>query len=209
MPGNPGSSLPAVLKETFLPRKTMLIAGWLAMASAFFTLPLVYLSYRLEGRLDATAVSLQSVMQVAGTLMFVAITVYLRRLLNGHFSFHATDRSIGLLIKAALIAGALTLLSLHIPSMKDTTALAVIVTLVAQGIVQVQFGFKLRSLPADLGGLLQPFCYANIATGFLIATIVLIPLGVLASAIADLMLGTIFFNLARQSDAADTDNAAP
>jgi hypothetical protein len=36
------------------------------------------------------------------------------------------------------------------------------------------------------------------ATGILIASVVLILVGVLVSAISDLMLGTIFFTIARQ-----------
>ena len=36
--------------------------------------------------------------------------------------------------------------------------------------------------------MLRPFCYANIATGILLASIVLIPFGILTSAISDLML---------------------
>jgi hypothetical protein len=46
---------------------------------------------------------------------------------------------------------------------------------------------KLLKLPDDLGGMLKPFCYANMATGIFLASIVLIPLGILTSAISDLM----------------------
>jgi len=176
----------------------MLTAGWLAMISAFMSIPLLYLSYRLEGRLDITALGIQAVMQIAGTLLFVALILYLRKLLNAHFGFHDTDRSIGLMLKAGVTAGALTVLSLCFTPMRETAALAVIVILVAQGVVQAQFGWKLLKLPHDLGGMLKPFCYANMATGIMLASVVLLPVGVLVSAIADLMLGTIFFNLARQ-----------
>ena len=189
--------------------KTMIFAGWLAMISAFVSIPLVYLSYRLEGRSDATAVSIQAVMQFAGTLLFVALLLYFRKLLHERFMFHDTDRSIGLLIKAGVAAGVLTLLSLYVTPLKETSALAVVVILVAQGIVQVQFGYKLLRLPHDLDGMLKPFCYANMATGIMIASVVLIPVGVLASAIADLMLGTIFFNIARRLKAPAPDRTAP
>ncbi|MBP1728496.1 MAG: hypothetical protein H6Q56_869 [Deltaproteobacteria bacterium] len=189
--------------------KTMTIAGWLAMISAFFTLPLMYLSYRLEGRLDATASIIQTTMQLAGTLLFVALLLYFRKLLHARFIFHDTDRSIGLMIKAGVIAGILTVVSLYVTSLKETTALAVIVILVAQGVVQVQFGYKLLKLPDDLGGMLKPFCYANMATGIMIASVVLFPVGVLVSAISDLMLGTIFFNIARRTKEPDLDRAAP
>jgi hypothetical protein len=192
-----------------LTRKAMITAGWLAMISAFVSIPLFYLSYRLEGRIDATASTIQTIMQIAGTLLFVAILHYFRKLLNAHFMYHDTDRSIGLMIKAGVIAGALTVLSLNFTPLRETTALAVIVILVAQGLVQVQFGYKLLNLPHDFGGMLKPFCYANMVTGIMIASVVLIPAGVLVSAITDLMLGTIFFNVARQTEEPGRDSSKP
>jgi len=186
----------------------MVIAGWLAMISAFMSLPMLYLSYRLEGRVDLIALSIQATMQIAGTLLFVAIILYLRKLLQAHFSFHDTDRSIGLMLKAGVTAGVLTVLSLCITSMRETAALAVIVILVAQGVVQAQFGYKLLKLPHDLGGMLKPFCYANMATGIMLASVVLLPVGVVVSAVADLMLGTIFFNMARQLRAKEEERTA-
>jgi len=178
--------------------KSMVIAGWLAMISAFMSLPMLYLSYRLAGRVDSAAFIIQAVMQIAGTLLFVALILYLRQLLQAHFSFHDTDRSIGLMLKTGVTAGALTVLSLCFTPLRETVALAVIVILVVQGVVQAQFGYKLLKLPHDLGGMLKPFCYANMATGIMLASVVLLPVGVVVSAIADLMLGTIFFNMVRQ-----------
>jgi hypothetical protein len=67
------------------------------------------------------------------------------------------------------------------------------------GIVQAQFGFRLRRLPDNLGGLLKPFCYANMATGILLASVILMPLSIIISALSDLMLGTIFFNMSRMA----------
>jgi len=65
--------------------------------------------------------------------------------------------------------------------------------------VQLQFGYKLLKLPDDLGGMLKPFCYANMATGIFLSSIVLLPLGILASAISDLMLGTIFLSVSKSA----------
>jgi hypothetical protein len=73
----------------------------------------------------------------------------------------------------------------------------VLAIIVAQGVVQAHFGYKLLKLPNDLGGMLKPFCYVNMATGILMATIILIPVGIVVSAISDLMLGTIFFNMGK------------
>ena len=46
--------------------------------------------------------------------------------------------------------------------------------------------------------ILKPFCIQNIATGICEASLVLILVGVVVSAVGDLMLGTIFFNVSKQ-----------
>ena len=167
------------------------------MASAFLTLPLVYLSFKLEGRIDVKATVIQALIQTFGTFLFVAIILYLKKLLNSLFNFHDTDRNLDLMIVTGAVTGIISPVALYAPPLKASVEQAVIIILIVQGIVQLQFGYKLLKLPGDLGGMLKPFCYANIATGIFLASIVLIPLGILASAISDLMLGTIFLSVAK------------
>lgn len=179
------------------------------MASAFLTLPLAYLSFSLEGRGDLYANEFQTLIQASGTLIFVAIILYLKRFLNFFFTFHDTDTSIALMVMASMATGAVTLGMFSFPTLKESLESAVIVILALQGIVQIQFGYKLLKLPNDLGGMLKTFCYANMATGLLLATVIFIPLSMLVSALSDLMLGTIFFSMAktitRQSCHENTD----
>ena len=66
--------------------------------------------------------------------------------------------------------------------------------------MQIMFGVKLLQLSNDLKGLHKPYCYLNIITGICLATVVLLPVGILASAITDVMLGTIFFQAAKQPE---------
>jgi len=173
------------------------------MASAFLTLPLVYLSYILENRTDILATVLQAVIQISGTVLFIAIVLFLKRLLNSRFKFHDTDRNIDLLIIASVVTGVLSLGPLYFTPLKESLGAVVIVILIVQGIVQVYFGYKLLKLPYDLGGMLKPFCYANMATGIMLVSVVLIPLAIVISAVSDLMLGTIFFNLSRLAEKDD------
>lgn len=175
------------------------------MASAFLTLPLIYLSYLIESRTDAVATLVAAAIQLSGTMLFVAIVCYLKKLLNAVFRFHDTDRNLNLLVIAAIVIGVLSLGALYSEPLKQSLGSAVIVVLIAQGIVQAHFGYRLLKLPYDLGGMLKPFCYANMATGVLLASVVLIPAGILVSAISDLMLGTIFFNIARLATVADSE----
>jgi len=177
--------------------RAMIIAGWVAMTSAFASIPVAYLSWKLEGRIDSTATLIQTSIQVSAILIFLAITLSLKKLLNVNFNFHDTDKSIDWMIKANVVAGILTVIALQTVQYKDTLGIAALLILVAQGVVQIQFGYKLLKLQNNLGGMLKPYCYANMATGICIASVILILVGVLISAIADLMLGTIFFNIAK------------
>jgi hypothetical protein len=180
-----------------LTSKTLKIAGCLTMTSAFIALPLVYISFRLEGMIDLYAVVIQTIIQIAGTFLTVAILLYLKRFLNSILTFHSIDRNIDLINIAIVVTGVLSIIILFFTSLKESIGPIVIAILVMQGILQAQLGYRLLKLPNDLGGLLKPYCYINMATGILLASIVLIPLGILASAISDLMLGTIFLNMSR------------
>ena len=183
---------PRIIPLTY---RALTIAGWLTMISAFASVPMAYLAFKLEGQIDPTTTLILATMQTAGTLLFVAITVLLKRFLNRIFSFHDTDKSIELMIMANVVAGVFVVGGMYIPQIKEPVNTAALVLMVFQGIVQMQFGVKLLKLQHGLGGLLKPFCYLNMATGVCIASIVLIIVGVVASAVSDLMLATIFFNV--------------
>lgn len=177
--------------------KSLVAAGWITMVSAFIALPLAYLTFKLEGKTDSTGPTVLALSQVFGTVLFVVITRYFKKLLNVHFAFFDTDRQIDLMIMANIGAGMLVLAGLFFTPLKETLGIAVMVILVFQGIVQIQFGYRLQKLQNNLGGMLKPFCYTNIATGICIASVVLIFVGVVVSAVSDLMLGTIFFSVAK------------
>ena len=173
------------------------IAGSLAMLSAFLTLPLVYVSYKLVNKADLITIIVQTVITLSGAVLFTFIVLYLMKFIHAFFKFHRVDRNLLLLIVANIVVAVLTLVAIYFTQLKESIEYAVLTVVVAQGIVQTQLGYKLLKLPNDLGGMLKPFCYANIATGVLMASIFLIPLGIVASAISDLMLGTIFLNMGK------------
>jgi hypothetical protein len=88
-----------------LTHRTLNIAGWLTLISAFASIPMAYLAFKLEGQVASTGTLILAKMQVAGTILFVAITLILKRLLNCIFNFHDTDKSIDLMIMANVVAG--------------------------------------------------------------------------------------------------------
>jgi hypothetical protein len=144
-------------------------------------------------------------MQVAGTILFVAITLFLKRFLNRIFIFHDTDKNIDLMVMANVVAGIFVIGGMYLSQIKETAGIAALVIMVFQGIVQIQFGYKLQKLQNSLGGLLKPFSYLNMVTGVCVASIVLILVGVVVSAISDLMLAMIFFSISKQLKEAELD----
>ena len=168
------------------------------MTSAYATVPMVYLAFVLEGRRDSVAIITQVGLQVIGTSLFVAITLILKQVLGRLFKFHETDRSIDLMVMANVAAGGLLLGGIFFPGVGENTGVAALVLMVFQGLVQLQFGYKLLGLRNNLGGMLKTFCFLNMATGLCIASVILVLPGILLSAISDLMLATIFFEIARE-----------
>lgn len=186
-------------------RRNLTIAGWIAMISAFASIPAAYLSWKLEGRSDMTATIIQTGIQIAGLVIFLAITLSLRRLLNSRFKFHDADKSIDWMIRANVVGTVLAVSAMQTTLLRDALGIAIIVVMAAQGVVQILLGYRLLRLQADLDGMLKPFCYLNMATGICLASVVLVLVGIALSALSDLLLGTIFFHMAgKLSDSPDS-----
>lgn len=177
--------------------RTLILAGWLAMISAFVSIPLSYVLYRLEGNTDITVTAAKIGIQAGGIVLYVAISLFLKRLLNAGFGFRDADKSIILMIVANVVASMLAVASLCYAPLKETLDMAALAPMIFQGFIQIQFGYKLLKLPHNLDGMLRPFCYLNMATGVCVASVVLLIAGIVVSSISDLMLGTIFFHIAR------------
>jgi hypothetical protein len=193
----------------FLTYRMLKTAGWLAMASAFASIPLTYFSFQLDGSADSGATGILVGIQLVGMILYVAIALFLRRLLNARFTFHDTDRSIDLMIVLNVAASVIAVVATCLPHVKEKEALeiAALAIVAFQGLVQVRFGVRLLRLQDSLDGMLKPFCYLNMATGICMASVVLMLVGVLVSSISDLMLGTIFFYIARLVRAPDSSGA--
>ena len=88
------------------------------------------------------------------------------------------------------------MLGMALPSLESAVGVFGIFMVMVLGILQIAFGVRLLRLPDDLGGLHKPYCYLNIVTGACLTSIILIPVGMLAGAVSDVMLGTIFFQIA-------------
>lgn len=181
---------------TTLTKEKLNLAGWCAVTSGVITIPSFMLWAFLDSHPSSGADVFQATLTLIGLALFIYIFSSLLQLLNIRFDFHDTDVLINLLIWINIGAAILNLLVLLVSRLEALIGALLVIALVAFGLIYVAFGVRLLRFSQPLFGLLKPFSYMSIVTGICFATIVLIPVGLMTSAIADVILGIIFFRAA-------------
>jgi len=169
------------------------IAGFLAMTSAVLSIPLLLLSYHFYENDEMGYALFLTFAQLAGLCLFTYLNSFLKRFLNLRFSFHETDNYIDFLITINVFLTLAGIGELFLPALAEPLEQFSLLLIASFGVGQLLFGLKLFQVPDSLYGMLKPFSFLTIFTGILIATILLLPLASLTGAIADVILGTIFF----------------
>ncbi len=183
------------------------LAGWLSIARAALTIPALILSFVLgfiqgvTGRVIVIGVGTKIILAALGIIglgIYIYIYSSLRQLLNNRFSFHDIDTYITAFIWVGVVGFVFNILA----SISEQLGIVVIVisffAIIPLGIISIVFAAKLLRLPDDLFGLLKPFSYTIIASGVCYTSIILIPLGIIAEAVAGVILGMIFFRAAAE-----------
>lgn len=185
-----------------LTREQLNRAGWFSIVDAFLAIPILVLGAVGDYLAKSGSGGGLKVLEVALTIVSLGLTVYvlviLRRLLNLGYQFHDVDTYISVLIVSSVL---LVLLDLLLWDSAAETASAVLAAIAAVvlGIVMTVFAIRLMRLPEDLFGYLKGYCYATIATGFCMASIILAPLALVTGGVAAVILGMIFFKEAERS----------
>jgi len=188
--------VPSLPQHPTLTARRLKMAGYLAMTSALLTLPWFLFTYSVANRNDTSVKWAEACMLVGGLCLLVYLLLTFQQLLHRRYAFHAADKTISLIIQASVTQTANSLLGLAIPELAVAIRIMGAILLVIVGVLQMMFGIWLLQLPADLGGMRRPYCCLVIFTGFALASIVLLPVGMLTNCIADVMLGSIFFHSA-------------
>lgn len=180
-------------------------AGALAMTNAMLTIPWFILTFLLASREGIWSRISEALIQFFSAAIFVFTSLTLKKYLNQVKGFQATDRFILLLVKSNIVLTSVGLAGLAFPAIAESAGILAIILIIPLGVIQLIFGYRLQKLQSDMGGLLRPFCYLNMLTGFSLASVILLPLGIFTGAIADIMLGTIFFQAAATGTLVDTE----
>ena len=171
------------------------LAGWLAIASTALIVPQIGLSVFLEFIGSQYKIILVPI-RVANLAIGIYILYMFRSLLNERYDFHRTDTMITVLIWTNVVFFLLGVAELYFELVGTTLelgpAVLVLALLIPFGIVTIAFGVMLLKLQADLFGFLKPYAYSTIVSGVCGATIILMPIGLLAAIAALAIQGMIF-----------------
>lgn len=175
------------------------LAGWLSVTNAVVSIPIMILSVVLgvaseQGGASGFGARAATVfLTIVSTGLFVYIFSTLRALLEERYTFHETSALITIMIGVSVVIAGLGLLGVLSSEIATAVGVLSLIALVPFGIIYVVFAIKLLRLPNNLHGMLKPFSYLSIATGFGMATVLLFPLAVLTGAVSDVVLAIIFF----------------
>lgn len=181
-----------------LTKEQLNLAGWASITNALFAIPSIAMSWFLDSMDGIGPVISQAILTIVSLGLFLYIISYLRKLLHIRFQFHDVDIFISLLIWGNVILSIFSLLFLESKIFEWAMNYLSIIAFVALGILSILFGRRLLRLPGSLYGLLKPYCYTTIGSGICFITVFLAPLGLIAGAVTDVILGVIFFRAAEQ-----------
>lgn len=186
--------------------RSYIAPAWMAVIAAALTLPMVVLGLILEiaarknSGLAAAMLLPYLGVAAAQTVCGLYALGRLKTLLNERHRFHEVDALIVMIIILSCLltlvgmGSQIALIALGLSSVGKIFFLIPILTLgITLAAISIVFAAKLLRLESDLGGLLKPFVYINIAGAICIATIILAPLGLVLDAVSNILLAMIFF----------------
>jgi len=181
------------------------VAGWLAIAAAIITIPMLVAGIALE-IVARAAPALTPILMLVYTIVVLCHTgfsVYaflrFRTMLNTRHRFHDVDALV-----TAIVIGVILLTLFMIPAKalgliyaKDNlpvviTALVVMVFFaLTMSVLSIIFAIRLLRLESNLNGFLKPYAWITIAAAACFALFITAPLGLLLDAAGNIILGLI------------------
>jgi hypothetical protein len=178
-------------------------AGWMAIAGAILTLPLMGMGIVLDivSKKVSMIHPLFPILYVGLGIVQAVMVLYafyrFKNYLNERHQFHRTDALIIVIIAGAIVITTIGLTGRVFSSLGAPTPVllgfiaGLMIVGVPLGILSVIFGIKLLELEDGLNGYLKPYAFLNIIAGVCFATFILAPLGLLIGAVGDVIMGMI------------------
>jgi hypothetical protein len=175
------------------------LTGWLSITNAIFAIPSVAMYLFLGTIVGPGAKLAQAILTLVSVGLLVYILTSLRKLLNSRFQFHDVDIYISLLIWGNVVLSILSLFALESKRFEWAMGILSTIALIFQGIILIMFATRLLRLPGNLYGLVKPYSYTSIVSGVCAITIILFWAAMIAGAVADAILGIVFFRAAEET----------
>lgn len=173
-------------------------AGWLAIANAIITVPLFLFSLMLALDDSYGSRAVQTILTLISTLLFTYVMLTLLDYVNICHHFHDVNVLVKLLVWMNIAVTVFAMLGLLSQPLREAGGLFAIILIVPSGIAQAVFGYRLLRLPGLPGRQLKSFGVLSIVTGVCFALVVPIPIGLLTSAVADVILGKVLLEGAKK-----------
>ena len=179
------------------------IAGWLAIAGAIMTLPLMATGLIMDIAFQKSAYMnpVFATLYLAFYVLQVAFVLYafyrFKVFLNEELAFRKTDALILVLIAGMVVMSTIGLIGRIVTwagatqSVQGMFVASLFTVGVPLGILTVIFGVKLLDLGDTGNRLFKPYAWLNIAGGVCFATFLMAPFGMLIAAVGDVLLGLI------------------
>lgn len=174
-------------------KKYYSLAGWISITKAALELPMAFLIVFSAFYEGVGSEVIPNLLSIISTGLMAYMYLSFKELLNNRFKFYEVNTFIDLMIVGNIILVLISMFSSYLGS------IIAVIAFVPLGIIQAILFIKLLGLKDDLYGLLKPLAYSSIATGILIASILLMPVAYIPSIIAEVILGMIFFKATKDS----------
>jgi len=169
-----------------------IVAGWASVLSALGLIPVVALTVAIsffpENRILQI---LNDGLSLVTAGLGIYVLMSLKRLLHVH-AFQALDFILALLI-GGIVTGAVVELVGTLVVAPELAAGVQLTFAMVMGLISGVLGFKILPAAEVLPGPVKPFAYLTMLSGVCLVTIILLPVGVLASMAGDIALALMFF----------------
>lgn len=181
-------------------KKNFAFAAWACIINAALVVPIVLLSFYSTAHTDSYSllIALEMVVHIVYIILFVVMYSHVKYLLNDYFSTSSLDSLLHIFIGASIAISALTIIAMPFPEIQAAVSLAVLALMIPYGIVFTVLGIKLLNLEIALHWK-NALAALMIIGGVCTATIILLPVSLLASLAGNIILAVIFFDTASRS----------
>jgi hypothetical protein len=173
-------------------RNELRLAGWLSFFEAALTVP--YLAFIVLA--DTTPGSFGAMADVVLSIISLSVFAYIlfcfKQLLN-EMDFHETDTLIDFMVLMNALFVLVEIAAAFIAPLNTLATLAAVFLFVVTGVAGVLFALRIKGMEHDLWGLQPLYWRSFLISSVAYATVVLLPVGLIAGLVSGVTLGRIFW----------------